>query len=156
MEQIILPRGRTIAPINRHTMKTSNQAVELGQLLSSAIHAVVKAQEQLDQYTEMRKQAYESAAEGSLAIPPIWYTFNNVAIEMELSSSIAEVEDIHSGTKVPHIVSQTLNPTSVGLYGYQASAGLRVRIQMAPHGFVPIKNEPAISNSQDANSGQSN
>jgi len=136
-------------------MKANNQAVELGQLLSNTIHSVVKAQEQLDQYTENRRQAYESAAKGSLAIPPIWYTFNNVSIEMELSASIAEVEDIRTGIKVPHIVSQTLNPTSVGLYGYQASAGLRVRIQMAPHGFVPIKSEPAISDTTDVDSGQS-
>ena len=136
-------------------MKTTDQAVELGQLLSTTIHAVVSAQEQLDLYTERRRQAYESAGKGSMAMPPIWYTFNNVAIEMELSSSIAEVEDVNTGNKVPHIVSKTLNPTSVGLYGYEASAGLRVRIQMAPQGFVPIKDEPAASASTDVNSGQS-
>jgi len=126
-------------------MKISNQAVELGQLLSTTVQAVVSAQEQLDQYTESRRQSYESAPEGSLAIPPIWYTFNNVAIELELSSMIAEVEDINSGEKTPHILSRTLNPTSVGLYGYQASAGLRVRLHVAPHGFVPIKQEPSIT-----------
>jgi len=136
-------------------MKTTDQAVELGQLLSTTIHAVVSAQEQLDLYTERRRQAYELADKGSLAIPPIWYSFNNVAIEMELSSSIAEVEDINTGNKIPHIVSKTLNPTSVGLYGYEASAGLRVRIQMAPQGFVPIKDEPAAPASTDVNSGQS-
>ena len=135
-------------------MKITNQAVELGQLLSTTIHAVVDAQEQLDQYTEMRRRAYESAAQGSLAIPPIWYTFNNVAIEMELSSSIAEVEDVNTGLKAPHIVSRTLNPTSVGLYGYQASAGLRVSIHMAPHGFVPIKEEPAGADAELGKSGQ--
>lgn len=132
-------------------MKTSNQAVELGQLLSTTVSSVVQAQQQLDQYTETRKQAYESAEQGSLAIPPIWYTFKNVAIEMELSASIAEVEDILSGEKVPHIVSRTLNATSVGLFGYQASSGMRVSIHMAPHGFVPIKDEPAIaSNSSES------
>lgn len=124
-------------------MKTINQPVELGQLLSSTITSVVQAQEQLDLYTEARRLAYESAPEGSLVVPPIWYVFNNVAIEMELSSSIAEVENINTGAKSPHIMSRTLNPTTVGLYGYQASAGLRVRVHLEPRGFIPVKEEPA-------------
>lgn len=126
-------------------MKITNQAVELGQLLSSTITAVVQAQEQLDIYTESRRQAYEAAPEGSLAVPPVWYAFNNVAVELELSSFIAETEDINTGLMTPHLMSKTLNPTTTGLYGYQASAGLRVRIHLAPQGTVPIKEEPAIT-----------
>lgn len=129
-------------------MDSSNQAVELGQLLCSTVASVVQAQEKLDQYTESRRLAYMAAEQGSLAIPPIWYTFQNVAIELELSSSIAQVVDVH-GQKQAHIVSRTLDPTSVGLYGYKASAGMRVSIHMAPHGFVPIKDAPSEANEEE-------
>lgn len=133
-------------------MKIQNQAVELGQLLSTTIASIVQAQAQLDLYTESRRLAYESAPEGSLAVPPIWYTFKNVALEMELSTTIAEVENINTGEKTPHLLSRTLNPTSVGLYGYQASSGLRVQIHLVPHGFVPIKTEHAKQSSSTTES----
>ena len=132
--------------------KPQNQAVELGQLLSTTIASVVQAQEQLDIYTEGRRLAYESAAQGSLAVPPIWYTFQNVAIEMELSTTIAEVENINTGEKTPHLLSRTLNPGAVSLYGYQASSGLRVRLHLVPQGFVPIKIDSAKPDATSAES----
>jgi len=120
-------------------IKLKNEPVELGQLLSNTIASVVQAQEKLDQYTERRQQAYDAAVAGDLALPPLWYVFSNVAIEMELSASVAEVYKADSDKPEPYIMSRTLNESSVGLYGYQASSGLKVRVLMVPQGFVPVK-----------------
>jgi hypothetical protein len=115
--------------------------VELGELLANTLGAVVVAQEKLDNYTLARKQAYEQTPDGALAIPPLWYLFNNVAVELELSAQVAHTTSETTGNLQPHLVCRTLNPTSVSLYGYQASAGLRVRIQMTPGGPLAIKHD---------------
>lgn len=119
-------------------LQPSNQPVELGLLLASTIASVVKAQEQLDAYAARRTQAYREAAEGELVLPPLWYTFSKVDVQLELSADIRKIQTDAAGAE-PHIFSRTLNPSSVGLYGYQASSGLKVRVEMAPQGFVPVK-----------------
>ena len=118
-----------------------NQSAELGNLLASTIAGVVSAQEKLDQYTEQRQQAYQNAEPGQFALPPIWYLFRNVSLEMELSANVATValSDDPAEEGQPHLICRTLDPTMVSLYGYQASSGMRVRVEMEPQGFVPIK-----------------
>jgi len=111
--------------------------VEMGELLGQTIKSVVNAQEEMDNYTEARRHEYEQAEEGSFALPPIWYIFNHVSIELEMSASISQVAD------QPHVVCQTLNPAMVSLYGYTASSGMRVRVDMAPQGVLPLK--PTLS-----------
>ncbi len=133
-------------------IKPKNEPVELGQLLSNTIGSVVQAQEKLDQYTQQRKQAYLEAEAGELALPPLWYVFSNVAIEMELSASVAEIYNEDTEKSEPYIISRTLNETSVGLYGYQASSGLKVRVLLAPQGMVPIK-EPVAEIAADRQPG---
>jgi len=118
-------------------LQTTNQSVELGKLLANTIASVVGAQEQLDAYSEQRSRSYATAEAGTLTLPPLWYTFSKVIVEMELAATIAHSSN---GEKSgPQIMSKTLNPTSVGLFGYQASAGLKVRVEMQPQGIVPIK-----------------
>lgn len=132
----------------QNNIELKNEPVELGQLLSNTIASVVQAQEKLDQYTEMRKQAFDAAPAGDFALPPLWYVFSNVAIEMELSASVAEVYNPDTDKQEPHIMSRTLSEASVGLYGYQASSGLKIRVLVAPQGFVPVK-ETASATTDD-------
>ena len=124
---------------------TRNQPVELGNLLANTIAGVVSAQEKLDHYTEQRQQNYQNAEPGQFALPPVWYLFRHVSLEMELSANVATValSDDPSEEGQPHLVCRTLDPTMVSLYGYQASSGMRVKVEMEPQGFVPIK-EPGI------------
>ena len=95
----------------------------------------------MDHYTEQRRQAYENTEPGQFALPPVWYLFRRVSLEMELSTSVAKValsdNPVEEGQ--PHLVCRTLDPTMVSLYGYQASSGTRVRVEMEPQGFMPIK-----------------
>ena len=110
------------------------QGVELGSLLASSIGAVVEAQQGMDEYTLRRKQEFEKTPEGNLALPPLWYVFDKVSVEMELSTIIRSSERVQ-----PRLYCQTLNPTTVGLYGYQAAAGLKIRMQLGPRGNLPLK-----------------
>lgn len=118
-----------------------NEAVELGNLLANTVAGVVSAQERLDTYTEQRRRAYEAAEPGQFALPPVWYLFRRVSLEMELSASVAKValSKTANDNGQPHLVCRTLDPTMVSLYGYQASSGMRVRVEIEPQGFVPIK-----------------
>ncbi|MBI5550034.1 MAG: hypothetical protein HY911_00910 [Desulfobacterales bacterium] len=128
--------------------QTVSQQVELGQLLANTIGAVVQAQERLDTYSLARREAYEEAPAGSLALPPLWYVFNKVDVQMELSATVEPWPlpgDAQSSG--PHLFCRTLEPTMVSLYGYQASAGLSVRVQMTPQGAMPIKADPKPTDS---------
>lgn len=123
-----------------------NEAVELGNLLANSVAGVVKAQENLDRYTELRRQAYEASEPGQFALPPIWYLFKRVSLEMELSATVASFpgdNDTANGQGQPHLLCRTLDPNMVSLYGYQASSGMRIRVEMEPQGFVPIKQPEA-------------
>ena len=126
---------------NRPLNTLPNQSAELGNLLANTIAGVVSAQEKLDRYTEQRQQAYQNAEPGQFALPPIWYLFKNVSLEMELSANVATValSDNPDEDGQPHLICRTLDPTMVSLYGYQAASGMRVRVEMEPQGFVPIK-----------------
>ena len=124
---------------DENRLRRVNESVALGNLLANTIGSVVDAQEKIDAYTERRRLAYESAPEGSLALPPIWYVFNNVSVEMELSAAVGEIStDIHPNP-MPHLVCRTLDPATVSLYGRESAAGLKIRVDLAPQGFLPIK-----------------
>ena len=127
------------------SLSTQSQASELGELLSNTIGSVVRAQEKLDEYTLARKQAYEDAEPGSLALPPLWYIFKQVEIELELSASVQTINA--PGTSVdkkPHVICRALDPTMVSLYGHAASSGMKVKLVMEPGSVLPIKNDDEI------------
>jgi hypothetical protein len=131
------------------------EGVELGNLLATTIGSVVEAQERMDDYTLRRKQEFEQSPDWDLALPPLWYVFDKVAVEVELSATIRSSQPLpprlergsSGGSLVrgseerpnPRLFCHTLNPTMVSLYGYQASAGLKIRLQFGPRGVLPLK-----------------
>ena len=114
-------------------------ALELGRLMSATIASVVAAQDQLDLHARERSRAYEAAEPGTLVPPPLWFTFQEVTLELELAASIARTTSSAVAGEAPHLVARTLDPTAVGLYGYHASSGLRVRVTVAPQGLAQIR-----------------
>lgn len=108
--------------------------VEFGELLASTVGAVVRAQRELDDFTLARTREYEAAPAGSMAVPPLWFAFNQVALDLEMSASVAGGQ-----TGDGRLFCRTADPTMVGLYGYEASAGVRVRLLMGPRGPLTIK-----------------
>ena len=128
--------------MNDSALSNLTQLADLSDLLVTTVQAVVKSQETLDDYTRRRQEEYNAAPDGELAIPPLWYAISNVAIELELSASVSEERvTTPDGTETvrQRLNCKTLDPLSVGLFGYQASAGLRVRLQLGPRGVLPIK-----------------
>lgn len=113
--------------------------VEFGELLGSTVGAVARAQQQLDDDTLLRARAYQAAPEGEMVVPPLWFTFNQVALELEMSATVAGGQ-----TGGGRLLCRTADPTMVGLYGYQASAGVKVRLLMGPRGPLQTKDaDPA-------------
>lgn len=117
----------------------AEKGVELGELLANTIGSVVNAQERIDLYTEKRRQAWENAKEGDMALPPLWYVFNKVSVELELAAKVGNITSPAAKNPGPHLVCQTLTPSVVSLYGRTAAAGLRIRVDLAPQGLLPIK-----------------
>lgn len=117
--------------------------VDLSDLLTSAVGAVIDSQEKLDEYNRRRQEEFDQVPEGELAIPPLWFSVSNVAIELELSASVTSrrVDGDPGGAYQTRLACRTLSPLAVGLFGYQAAAGLRVRMQLAPAGVARVKYE---------------
>lgn len=114
--------------------------VDLSDLLTSAVGAVIDSQEKLDEYNRRRQEEFDQVPEGELAIPPLWFSVSNVAIELELSASVTSRRvDAAPGGYQTRLACRTLSPLAVGLFGYQAAAGLRVRMQLAPAGVARVK-----------------
>lgn len=105
--------------------------VELGELLAHTLGAVAYAQSHLDEATARRVEAYRETPAGQFAVPPLWHVFTEVQVEVALSASVRRLQQTGGGVE-PRLMSRTVNPAMVGLYGYQASAGLTVRVTMAP------------------------
>lgn len=117
------------------------QQAELGVLLAGAVRAVAEAQDVLDQHARDRAAAYLTAPAGSLALPPLWYAFDSVSVELELSSEAVST----GGTGQTRLLCRTLNPVTVGLYGYSAAVGTRVRVALSPQRLAPVPQPPAAS-----------
>jgi len=95
---------------------------ELGELLSGLARSVVQAQDQLDIHASRQATEYAKLPDGTLAIPPLWYTVKNAVIDVEMAGVIQNQQ----------IICRLLNPAGVALFGYQASSGVRVRIAIGP------------------------
>jgi len=108
--------------------------VEFGTLLTTTVAAVAQAQEELDDRTLERSREYRALPAGELAVPPLWFAFSQVALELEMSATVAG-----GATGDGRLFCRTADPTMVGLYGYEASAGVKVRLLMGPRGPLTIK-----------------
>lgn len=120
--------------------------VELGRLLAGTLGAVARAQDELDAATAQRVEAYRQRDPAEpFAVPPLWHVFSNVEIEVALSVSVAQTrvrDGLEPERLEPRILSRAVNPSSVALYGYAATAGLAVRVRMEPLGAVPALSRP--------------
>ncbi len=111
----------------------SQQAVELGELLASTVVSVAEAQEGLDRHASARLDAMERGDADAPRVPPLWYTFTDVSLEVALSASVRRA----TASAPAQLMSRPVDPRQVSLYGYQASSSLVVRVRLAPRGTMP-------------------
>jgi hypothetical protein len=110
----------------------------LGALLGDAVAGVVQAQRRLDDDALHRAGVFAQAPQGTLVLPPLWYTFSDVQVQLEVATVASELK---SGGGV-QLACQLLNPTAVSLFGHAAASGLRVSLRLAPRDAVPASPRP--------------
>jgi hypothetical protein len=116
---------------------SGTRQTELGALLAGTVTAVVEAQDLLDEHARSRAAEYAAAEPGSLALPPLWYAFDEASIDLELSTEAVRVTPADGGPARTHLLCRTVNPVTVGVYGYRSAAGTRVRLTLTPQRVVP-------------------
>lgn len=116
---------------------SGTRQTELGALLAGTVTAVVEAQDLLDGHARARAAEYAAAEPGSLALPPLWYAFDEASIDLELSTEAVRVTPADGGPARTRLLCRTVNPVTVGVYGYRSAAGTRVRLTLTPQRVVP-------------------
>ena len=113
------------------------QRSELGALLAGTVRAVVDAQDVLDDHARQLALAYAAADPGSLALPPLWYAFDSVGIDIDLSTEVLRTSSAPGQAPQTQLVCRTLNPVTAGVFGYSASTGTRVHLTLTPQRVAP-------------------
>ncbi len=111
---------------------SSERNQELGRLLGNTVAQIVEAQQRLDRYALERRQAYQETPPGQLALPPLWYLFRRVAIDIELSARI------HYRDSQPRLQAAIPNRVSQAVFGRERLSNLRVALIIEPQGPLTL------------------
>lgn len=111
-----------------------SQQASLGTVLAEAVDGVVQAQRRLDQDAVHRATQYIETPQGGLTLPPLWYTFQQVSLELELAATMTRVSADKGPDKAGGVRfdCRLVNPAAVSLFGYAASSGFKVSLTLAP------------------------
>jgi len=113
------------------------QRSELGALLAGTVRAVVDAQDVLDDHARQLASEYAAAEPGTLVLPPLWYVFDSVGIDIDLSTEVVRTVVTSGEAPQTQLLVRTLNPVTAGVFGYSASTGTRVHLTLTPQRVVP-------------------
>jgi hypothetical protein len=110
-----------------HASTVLGQQVSLGTLLAETVNGVVEAQRRLDEDALSRVTQFVATPQGETALPPLWYTFSDVTLQVELAASVTRV-----GPQASRLDCRLVNPAAVSLFGYSASTSVKVTLRLAP------------------------
>jgi nucleoid-associated protein YgaU len=129
------------------------QQSSLAALLAEAVDGVVQAQRRLDQDAQERVTRYVATPQGGVALPPLWFGFSEVTLQLELAASVTRITTVsapeatdgslRSGVRLD---CRLVNPAAVSLFGYRAASGFKVSLTLAPQdaaGLRPVPPTPA-------------
>ncbi len=129
------------------------QQSSLAVLLAEAVDGVVQAQRRLDQDAQERVTRYVATPQGGVALPPLWFGFSEVTLQLELAASVtrittASIPEANGGTPRSgvRLDCRLVNPAAVSLFGYRAASGFKVSLTLAPQdaaGLRPVPPTPA-------------
>ena len=130
------------------------QQSSLAALLAEAVDGVVQAQRRLDQDAQERVTRYVATPQGGVALPPLWFGFSEVTLQLELAASVtrittASIPEANGGTPRSgvRLDCRLVNPAAVSLFGYRAASGFKVSLTLAPQdaaGLRPVPPTPAV------------
>lgn len=113
-------------------LSMSRPAVELGELLARTVESVAAAQSALDRHADASRRALESDPDAP-RVPPLWYTFSRVSLEVALSAQVGAGATPGSAS----LRARPVDAPMLGLYGYTASTSLVVRLELEPRVGTP-------------------
>ena len=129
------------------------QQSSLAALLAEAVDGVVQAQRRLDQDAQERVTRYVATPQGGVPLPPLWFGFSEVTLQLELAASVtrittASIPEANGGTPRSgvRLDCRLVNPAAVSLFGYRAASGFKVSLTLAPQdaaGLRPVLPTPA-------------
>lgn len=108
------------------------QQASLGTVLAEAVAGVVQAQQRLDEDAVNRVTQYVETPQGELTLPPLWYTFSNVQLDLEMAATMTRTSTGHGANRGVRFDCRLLNPAAVSLFGHAASSGFKVSLTLAP------------------------
>lgn len=105
--------------------------IPLSQLLGGIVDGLLSAQERLDRHAAGTATTFLQTPAGTLEMPPLWYTFRDIRIDLEMSASVAAVPSLEpQAARDVSFLCRLVNPASVSLFGYEASAALRISMTL--------------------------
>jgi hypothetical protein len=114
----------------------ADPSAELGELLVGVVDGVLQAQQQMDAFALRQQVVAANTPTGELVLPPLWYTFTDVEIAIDLSVTLTR-----SDAGQARLLCSTVEPGHVSMYGWQAAAGLHVRARLAPQGLATLQSD---------------
>ena len=113
------------------------ESAELGAILGGVVRDVIDAQAALDEHARESRARTLATPAGAVVIPPLWYTFSDVTLEVELAASLTS-----QGGRA-RLSCRTCSKTMTSLHGRSAATDVRVRLQIAPQGLLATRTATA-------------
>ena len=127
----------------------AGQQASFAALLTGAVDGVVQAQRRLDTDALARTTQFLTTPQGEIALPPLWYTFSAVNLQLELTASVTRIAPADTaqpgeGAKrgSVRLDCRLVNPAAVSLFGYTAASGFKVSLTLAPQQASPLLPPP--------------
>lgn len=128
----------------------TGQQAALSSVLIHTVEGVVAAQRVLDNDALARVTEFVQTPQGDLVLPPLWFTFREAKITLEMAATVTRVQ-ARSKTGAAsardgdvHLDCRLVNPAAVSLFGYAASSGIKLELTLAPQdagGLRPVLSE---------------
>ena len=123
----------------------AGQQASFAALLIETVDGVVQAQRRLDTDALARTTQFISTPQGEIALPPLWYTFSLVNLQLELTASVTRITpvstaqpDAEAKRGSVRLDCRLVNPAAVSLFGYTAASGFKVSLTLAPQQASPL------------------
>ncbi|TVZ41725.1 hypothetical protein P886_1073 [Alteromonadaceae bacterium 2753L.S.0a.02] len=118
----------------------SETQVPLADLLNTTVDALLDAQDKLDEYATTRSRRFQEVPPGEPVLPPLWFNFDNIDLELSLLASVQNVR-VNNQDRAEFLAA-TAKEADLALYGSAVQTGLTLRMSLQHHSQAAIKEAP--------------